>query len=54
MKIFAYAGAQIVPIANFIICKQFMALKRQLSRVSIQLKNFTITFVATVLVGWLS
>ena len=35
MKIFAYAGAQIVPIVNFIICKQLMALKRKLSKVSI-------------------
>ena len=47
MKIFAYAGAQIVHIAHFIFCKTFMELKTKLFRVSIKLKN--VTFTATVL-----
>ena len=54
MKIFAYAGAQIVPIAHPNVCKQFTELKSNLFKVSNKLKNFKITFVDTVLVRWLS
>ena len=54
MEIFAYAGAQIVPIAHpVMICKQVMALKTKLFKVSIKFKNSMIPFVAKVLAGWL-
>ena len=51
---FAYEGAQIVPIVQPFICKQFLQLKIKLSSVSINAKNVVITFVEAVRLEYFS
>lgn len=48
IKTFAYEGAQMVPIAHPLICRQFLQLKLKLFRVSISVKNVIMAFMATV------
>ena len=45
---FAYEGAQIVPMAQSFICKKFRQLKTKLFSVNINAKNVVITFFETV------
>ena len=54
IKMFAYEGAQIVPMAQPFICKQFLKLKIKLFSVSINAKNVVITFVEAVYLKYFS
>ena len=43
-----------VPIAPPFVCRYFLELNIKLFNVRVRAKNIVITFVATVLFGWLS
>ena len=49
MKMLAYAGTQIVPMAPPLICKCILQLNTKLLSVKINDRKVLITFVATVL-----
>ena len=54
IKMFSYEGAQIVPMPQSFICKQFLQLKIKLLSVSINAKNVVITFVEAVYLEYFS
>ena len=51
---FAYEGAQIVPMAQPFICKEFLESKIKLFGASINAKNVVITFVEAVRLEYFS
>ena len=51
MKMLAYAGAQIVPMAELFICKYLLQLNTKLFNFRINDRKLVVTFVATVLLG---
>ena len=51
MKMLAYAGAKIVPMAKLFICKYLLQLNTKLFNFRINDRKLVVTFVATVLLG---